>query len=180
MIDAHHFYQPCVDEFLDEAHYQWGTIEGIADPTFAQRIAHRFEIEPAREGAWTDAFNAGVEAYNAGNMEEATTAWERANAIYTRDPLQRYLRDLQAIGQHFSFNFDIAGSAYGTVALGGPPQGRPGRDRQAHPRGAAGQAAGASCGSGRAALLADHRTGDVLDDIERPLEVDVDPVTSTR
>ena len=42
-----------------------------------------------------------------------------ANAIYTRDPLQRYLRDLQAISQHFSFNFDIAGSAYGTAALGG-------------------------------------------------------------
>jgi 3-hydroxy-9,10-secoandrosta-1,3,5(10)-triene-9,17-dione monooxygenase len=42
-----------------------------------------------------------------------------ANAIYTRDPLQRYLRDLQAINQHFSFNFDIAGAAYGTVALGG-------------------------------------------------------------
>jgi len=42
-----------------------------------------------------------------------------ANAIYTRDPLQRYLRDLQAINQHFSFNFDIAGAAYGTCALGG-------------------------------------------------------------
>jgi len=42
-----------------------------------------------------------------------------ANAIYTRDPLQRYLRDLQAISQHFSFNFDIAGAAYGTTALGG-------------------------------------------------------------
>jgi 3-hydroxy-9,10-secoandrosta-1,3,5(10)-triene-9,17-dione monooxygenase len=42
-----------------------------------------------------------------------------ANAIYTRDPLQRYLRDLQAINQHFSFNFDIAGAAYGTAALGG-------------------------------------------------------------
>jgi len=42
-----------------------------------------------------------------------------ANAIYTRDPLQRYLRDLQAINQHFSFNFDIAGAAYGTFALGG-------------------------------------------------------------
>ena len=42
-----------------------------------------------------------------------------ANAIYTRDPLQRYLRDLQAINQHFSFNFDIAGAAYGSLALGG-------------------------------------------------------------
>lgn len=42
-----------------------------------------------------------------------------ANAIYTRDPLQRYMRDLQAINQHFSFNFDIAGAAYGLLSLGG-------------------------------------------------------------
>jgi 3-hydroxy-9,10-secoandrosta-1,3,5(10)-triene-9,17-dione monooxygenase len=42
-----------------------------------------------------------------------------ANAIYTRDPLQRYLRDAQAMCQHFSFNFDIAGSAFGLAALGG-------------------------------------------------------------
>jgi 3-hydroxy-9,10-secoandrosta-1,3,5(10)-triene-9,17-dione monooxygenase len=42
-----------------------------------------------------------------------------ANAIYTRDPLQRYLRDLQALSQHFSFSFDVAGAAYGTLALGG-------------------------------------------------------------
>jgi 3-hydroxy-9,10-secoandrosta-1,3,5(10)-triene-9,17-dione monooxygenase len=53
--------------------------------------------------------------------EAVETLWSfyGANAIYTRDPLQRYLRDVQALGQHFSFNFDIAGSAYGTVALGG-------------------------------------------------------------
>ena len=41
-----------------------------------------------------------------------------ANALYTRDPFQRFMRDLMALGQHFSFSFDIAGSAYGTVALG--------------------------------------------------------------
>jgi hypothetical protein len=29
------------------------------------------------------------------------------------------LRDVIAIAQHFSFNFDIAGAAYGTHALGG-------------------------------------------------------------
>src|SRR5687767_9313201 len=53
--------------------------------------------------------------------EAVDTLWSfyGANAIYTRDPLQRYLRDVQAASQHFSFNFDIAGSAYGTVALGG-------------------------------------------------------------
>src|SRR5207245_9880707 len=42
-----------------------------------------------------------------------------ANAIYTRDPLQRFLRDLQAMSQHFSFSFDVAGAAYGTAVLGG-------------------------------------------------------------
>jgi 3-hydroxy-9,10-secoandrosta-1,3,5(10)-triene-9,17-dione monooxygenase len=53
--------------------------------------------------------------------EAVETLWScyGANAIYTRDALQRYLRDVQAASQHFSFNFDIAGSAYGTVAMGG-------------------------------------------------------------
>ena len=41
------------------------------------------------------------------------------SGIYTRDPLQRYLRDAIAMSQHFSFNFDIAGSAFGLHALGG-------------------------------------------------------------
>jgi len=53
--------------------------------------------------------------------EAVETLWSfyGANAIYTRDALQRFLRDTQAASQHFSFNFDIAGSAYGTAALGG-------------------------------------------------------------
>src|SRR5918992_1678524 len=53
--------------------------------------------------------------------EAVETLWSfyGANAIYTRDPLQRYLRDVQAASQHFSFNFDIAGSAFGTGAMGG-------------------------------------------------------------
>lgn len=55
------------------------------------------------------------------SREAVETLWScyGANAIYTRDPLQRFLRDTQAINQHFSFNFDIAGSAFGTAALGG-------------------------------------------------------------
>lgn len=55
------------------------------------------------------------------SREAVETLWScyGANAIYTRDPLQRYLRDTQAINQHFSFNFDIAGSAFGIVAMGG-------------------------------------------------------------
>jgi 3-hydroxy-9,10-secoandrosta-1,3,5(10)-triene-9,17-dione monooxygenase len=55
------------------------------------------------------------------SREAVETLWSfyGANAIYTRDPLQRYLRDVQAASQHFSFNFDIAGAAFGNVALGG-------------------------------------------------------------
>ncbi|HEX7052776.1 MAG TPA: acyl-CoA dehydrogenase family protein [Burkholderiales bacterium] len=55
------------------------------------------------------------------SREAVETLWScyGANALYTRDPLQRFLRDTQAMAQHFSFNFDIAGSAFGTVALGG-------------------------------------------------------------
>jgi 3-hydroxy-9,10-secoandrosta-1,3,5(10)-triene-9,17-dione monooxygenase len=51
----------------------------------------------------------------------AETLWScyGANAIYTRDPFQRYMRDLMALNQHFSFSFDIAGAALGSVALGG-------------------------------------------------------------
>ena len=53
--------------------------------------------------------------------EAVETLWQcyGANAIYTREPLQRFQRDLQAMKQHFSFNFDIVGSAFGTVAMGG-------------------------------------------------------------
>ncbi|MGB8435293.1 MAG: acyl-CoA dehydrogenase family protein, partial [Burkholderiales bacterium] len=55
------------------------------------------------------------------SREAVETLWScyGANGLYTRDPLQRYLRDALALSQHFSFNFDIAGSAYGLYALGG-------------------------------------------------------------
>jgi 3-hydroxy-9,10-secoandrosta-1,3,5(10)-triene-9,17-dione monooxygenase len=55
------------------------------------------------------------------SREAVETLWScyGANALYIRDPLQRFLRDAQAVTQHFSFNFDIAGSSYGTLALGG-------------------------------------------------------------
>src|SRR6266852_3216283 len=53
--------------------------------------------------------------------EAVETLWScyGAQGLYTRDPLQRHLRDVLAINQHFSFNFDIAGAAYGQFALGG-------------------------------------------------------------
>jgi 3-hydroxy-9,10-secoandrosta-1,3,5(10)-triene-9,17-dione monooxygenase len=53
--------------------------------------------------------------------EAVETLWScyGAQGLYRRDPLQRHLRDVIAITQHFSFNFDIAGAAFGLDALGG-------------------------------------------------------------
>jgi 3-hydroxy-9,10-secoandrosta-1,3,5(10)-triene-9,17-dione monooxygenase len=53
--------------------------------------------------------------------EAVETLWScyGAQGLYTRDPLQRHLRDVLAIAQHFSFNFDIAAAAFGLDALGG-------------------------------------------------------------
>lgn len=48
--------------------------------------AYELEIEPARETAWATAFNAGVEAYNAGRVEEAAELWENAGRIYNIRP----------------------------------------------------------------------------------------------
>jgi 3-hydroxy-9,10-secoandrosta-1,3,5(10)-triene-9,17-dione monooxygenase len=54
--------------------------------------------------------------------EAVETLWScyGAQGLYRRDPLQRFLRDVLAISQHFSYNFDIAGSAFGLHALGRP------------------------------------------------------------
>ncbi|MBX9590751.1 MAG: acyl-CoA dehydrogenase family protein [Hyphomonadaceae bacterium] len=60
-------------------------------------------------------------AFAVGQAREAVeTLWScyGAQGLYTRDPLQRHLRDVMAISQHFSFNFDIAGQAFGLHALG--------------------------------------------------------------
>lgn len=62
-------------------------------------------------------------AFAVGQAREAVeTLWScyGAQGLYLRDPLQRHLRDVAAMNQHFSFNFDIAGSAFGLNALGGP------------------------------------------------------------
>lgn len=44
--------------------------------------AYELEVEPVREQAWAVAFNEGVNAYNASDMEAAAAAWNRANQIY--------------------------------------------------------------------------------------------------
>jgi tetratricopeptide (TPR) repeat protein len=44
------------------------------------------DIAIAREQAWAQAFNHGVNAYNAGDLDEAVEQWRRANQVFDRRP----------------------------------------------------------------------------------------------
>lgn len=97
---------------LGQAHAGLGNY-AAADSAFdrAEQIypAYELEIEPAREGAWAEAFNEGVNAYNAGNIEEATAAWQRANLIFDLRP--EAFQNLAAVYTQAS-NYEQAIAAY--------------------------------------------------------------------
>ena len=56
--------------------------------TEAQRIypAYELDIEPEREAAWIDLFNAGVLAYAEGDVERTIEAWEQAGMMWGLRP----------------------------------------------------------------------------------------------
>lgn len=56
--------------------------------TEAQRLypAYELDIEPEREAAWTEAFNAGAVAYGAGDVAAALEAWTDAALIFELRP----------------------------------------------------------------------------------------------
>jgi 3-hydroxy-9,10-secoandrosta-1,3,5(10)-triene-9,17-dione monooxygenase len=83
-----------------------------------QRLAEQNEV-PDLETKLRFRAHAAFAVNQAREAVEALWSCYGANGIYARDPLQRYLRDVLAMNQHFSFNFDIAGSAYGLLTLGG-------------------------------------------------------------
>ena len=45
-----------------------------------------------------------------------------AGGLYRAGALQRQFRDAHAVNAHIAFNFDVAGSNYGRVALGLPSE----------------------------------------------------------
>lgn len=71
--------------------------------------AYELEVEPERERAWGIAFNEGVEAYQAGDLEAAAAAWERANVIYSGFP-ESYMN--LAILRAQNEDYDAAIEAY--------------------------------------------------------------------
>jgi 3-hydroxy-9,10-secoandrosta-1,3,5(10)-triene-9,17-dione monooxygenase len=93
---------------------------------FLRESAIAFHAAAARNAPLDLATKLKFRAHSAFAVSQAREAVETlwscygAQGLYVSDPLQRYLRDVLAISQHFSFNFDIAGAAYGLNALGGP------------------------------------------------------------
>jgi tetratricopeptide (TPR) repeat protein len=68
-----------------------GLAEFQAADTMWNRAVEMFpgyqaEVMVAREQAWAQAFNLGVNAYNAGATEQAVQYWQQANAIFDRRP----------------------------------------------------------------------------------------------
>lgn len=80
--------------------------------------AERNEVPPLSEKLRTRAQTA-LAVNQAREAVETLWSCYGAQSLYKRDPLQRYFRDALAINQHFSFNFDVMGSAFGLHALGG-------------------------------------------------------------
>lgn len=91
---------------------------GLGDYAAADRMfdraeaiypAYELEIEPERERAWGLAFNEGVEQFQAGDLDAAATAWDRANVIYTGFP-ESYMN--LAIIRAQNEDYDAAIEAY--------------------------------------------------------------------
>jgi len=61
-----------------------------ADSMFSQAEhiypAYELQVEPEREAAWVQAFNAGIEAFDGGDWEGTTEYWAGAAAIYDLRP----------------------------------------------------------------------------------------------
>ena len=83
-----------------------------------QAIAARNEV-PSLETKLRFRAHSAFAVNQARQAVEALWSSYGAQGLYSRNPLQRHLRDVLAISQHFSFNFDIAGATYGLNALGG-------------------------------------------------------------
>lgn len=70
--------------------------------------AYELEIEPEREAAWGAAFNDGLEAYEAGDVEGAIDVWREATLIYDLRPeVHRNLASLLALEARHAEAIDV-------------------------------------------------------------------------
>ncbi len=85
--------------------------------------AYEPEIEPLREQAWAEAFNKGVNAYTAGNTDEAVKDWEQANLIYSGRP-EGYQNLAALYTQQGKYEPAIAAYHAGLAAIANGPKTR--------------------------------------------------------
>jgi tetratricopeptide (TPR) repeat protein len=85
--------------------------------------AYEPEIEPLREQAWAEAFNKGVNAYTAGNTDEAVKDWEQANLIYSGRP-EAYQNLAALYTQQGKYEPAIAAYQAGLAAVANGPKTR--------------------------------------------------------
>ena len=85
--------------------------------------AYSSEVLPRREQAWGNAFNEGVTAYNANNVDAAIAAWERGNLIFNLRP-EAYQNLAALYTQRGDYNRAIEAYQGGLRALQAPTEGR--------------------------------------------------------
>lgn len=78
------------------------------------------DIEVAREQAWAQAFNEGVVAYNAGNMDEAVRQWTLANQVFEGRP-EAYFNLAAIYTQQQQFDQAVDAFRQSVVALDREP-----------------------------------------------------------
>lgn len=98
-----------------------------ADSAFDRAVAlyptYESEVLPRREQAWGAAFNEGVTAYNANNIDGAIQAWERANQVFTLRP-EAYQNLAALYTQRGDYDRAITAYQGGIAALRAPAGGR--------------------------------------------------------
>ena len=65
---------------------QYSAADSLLDRAEEIYPAYELEIEPVRESAWAKAYNAGMDAYAAGEVERAIEAWRGATTLYDLRP----------------------------------------------------------------------------------------------
>lgn len=143
-----------------------------ADSMFveAERLypAYELEIEPEREAAWGSAFNDGLEAYGAGEVERAIDLWLEATRIYDlRSEAHRNVASLLAVEGRYPEAIDVY--QRGLAGLEDRPATRALTDEEVRTRA---ETAGGMEAQLSVLLLATERWGEAEPILRRRLEQD--------
>ena len=99
---------------------QYGNADSLLSD--AERIypAYVLDIEPEREAAWVQAFNAGIEAFDGGDWESTIQIWTQATQIYDLRP-EAHLNLASILGADARYEEAIDVYRQGLLGLDGMP-----------------------------------------------------------